>query len=160
MLLLQQALLLLFLLQLSAILPDKQINHTQEQSIFYADARLLPIWTFQLEHASETDHTATMQCNTKSATKTYKERERAQCACMTGTINFLLQLYYNRDSLLWEISISCCCWSCAAAAVAVVVALLFFLLCAYNSWFTARSYCSWLCATMQHIEIFIYQHIY
>lgn len=89
-----------------------------------------------------------------------RERERAQCACMTGTINFLLQLYYNRDSLLWEISISCCCWSCAAAAVAVVVALLFFLLCAYNSWFTARSYCSWLCATMQHIEIFIYQHIY
>lgn len=73
---------------------------------------------------------------------------------MTGTINFLLQLYYNRNSLLWEISISCC-WCCCSRTV-VLLLLLFLLLFAYNSWSTARSYCSWL----RCISIFIYQKIY
>lgn len=61
-------------------------NNNNARTInFTADARLLPISTFQLEHASETDHpattTTTMQCTTKSATKRAKARAR-ECSLL------------------------------------------------------------------------------
>lgn len=147
---------------------------TQEQSIFMQTRTRTSnldfpigtrIWNWSSSNNSNTKNTNNNSNNAMQYRVQYKERNTTEreweresdslpawqaqlisyCNCITTETRC-----YGKFPLVAVVV------GAAAALLTVVLLVLFLLLCAYNSWSTARSHCSWL----RCISIFIYQNIY